>query len=923
MKKYNSTLNLPKTDFPMKAQLPIKELDVFKYWQKINVYQKMQEKNSDKSTFVLHDGPPYANGEIHLGHALNKILKDMVVKFKNMSGFKVNFVPGWDTHGLPTELKSQSITKNYNELSDVELRDVCSKTALNYLEIQRESFKRLGIFADWENPYITLEPRFEAKQIEVFAELAKRGAIYRGLRPVYWCSECRTALAEAEIEYNQDACDSIYVKFQLIDDEGKFANLGINNEKIFFVIWTTTVWSLPGNVAICVNSEFEYSLISANGEFYVIASKLVEASCGVAGIKNYEVISIFKGSQLENIKTQHPFLPRVSKVILGDHVTVESGTGCVHTAPGHGIEDFEVCKNYGLEIPVPVNDYGYFTEEAGEFANLKISSSDENIIQTLKNKHLLFAQKNITHKYPHCWRCKKNVIFRATNQWFCSVSKFKDDALKAIANVNWIPVWGEERMKSMLTERNDWCISRQRKWGVPLPIFFCLECGEPFVDYESMLKVSKVFEKEGSNSWFANEADYFLSGTEKCSKCGSNKFKKEKDIMDVWFDSGSTHHAVLSKSEFPADIYLEGADQYRGWFQSSLLTSVGMNQGAPYKTVITHGWVVDDQGKKQSKSLGNVISPSEIISEYGADILRLWVASVDYTSDVKVSKNILSQISESYRKIRNTARFILGNLYDFCPKENLVSFDDLLSIDKWILLELKKLIQKCFESYENFEFYAVFHAVQSFCILNLSNFYLDILKDRLYTENSNDKKRRSAQTAMWYVLKDLVKIISPIISFTAEEIWSFIPKSEESESVFLNDALESFSLVEDDNLISYWRKIMKISDDIKINLEKARQSKIVGSSLEAQIIISADKKEFEFFDKALEDIKSVSIVSDVKLFLFTGTNFKIDVKKAPGRKCERCWMYSETVGKNNEYVDVCDRCVDVLKEMNFCVDVKN
>ncbi|MDR1240547.1 MAG: isoleucine--tRNA ligase [Oscillospiraceae bacterium] len=912
MKKYNNTLNLPKTDFPMRAKLPEREPEMISWWESEKIYEKVKKRNLGKPPFILHDGPPYANGSIHLGHALNKVLKDIVVKFKNMSGFRAEFIPGWDTHGLPTEIKARKSVENYGELSDIELRRVCAETALNYLEIQRDSFKRLGIFADWERPYITLNPEFESKQIEVFAELARRGAVYIGLRPVYWCSECSTALAEAEIEYKEDDCRSIFVKFRVIDDKNKFLPLGLDLKKVFFVIWTTTAWTLPGNVAICINSGFEYSLVKCRDEHYLIASSLVESCFDQIGVQDFKTIAVFKGIELENILIEHPILQKTSRVILGDHVKLESGTGCVHTAPGHGAEDFDVCAEYGLDVPMVVDSSGYLTEEAGQFAGEKIYESNEKIIKYLSENDLLFAIKNINHKYPHCWRCKGSVIFRATKQWFCSVSDFKKDALKAVEGVQWVPEWGRERISSMINERNDWCISRQRKWGVPIPVFFCENCGEPLINYDLIIKISKIFKKEGSDSWFSNDAGYFLNGNEKCEKCGFNKFKKEKDIMDVWFDSGSSHYAVLKNNKFPADLYLEGADQYRGWFQSSLLTSVGIGRGAPYKTVLTHGWVVDENGQKQSKSLGNVILPSEIIDEYGADILRLWIASVDYKSDVRISKNILSQIAESYRKIRNTARFILGNLYDFNPKIDFISFENLSSFDKWILIKLKKIIEKCLGFYENFEFYLVFHTIQKFCIIELSGFYLDVIKDRLYVESPKSVLRRSSQTTMWQILVNLVKLISPIMSFTAEEIWTYIPKLEESDSVFLNDiSLKNLNLQDDNELMFYWEKVKEISDSIKKELEKARKSGIIGSSLEADVIIYADKKSGNFIKKASEDIKFASIVSGISVF--EGDSFSIKIEKSDSLKCQRCWMYSKTVGENPDNHDVCSRCSEVLR----------
>ena len=681
---YNKTLNLPKTDFPMRASLPQREPEFLKKWNENDQYKKLMDYNEGKPLFVLHDGPPYANGDIHIGHALNKTLKDFIVRYKNMTGFKSPFVPGWDTHGLPTELaarKKAGITAESN-ISDLELRKICRDTALGYVNLQRESFKRMGIIAEWDNPYITLKKEFEQEQIKVFANMASKGYIYKGLKPVYWCSDCNTALAEAEIEYAEDPCHSIYVKFKVTEDFGKLTALGAELDKTYFVIWTTTTWTLPANVAICVGPNYEYSLLKANGEYYVMATDLAPVAMADAGITDYETVGIIRGDELEYMKTAHPFIDRTSLVIVGDHVTLESGTGCVHTAPGHGVDDFIVCKKYPeIPIVVPVDNKGVLTEEAGQFAGLTTEEANKPIAEYLDKIGALFALKKIKHQYPHCWRCHKPVIFRATSQWFCSVDDFKDAAVKAAEDVKWYPEWGKDRLQSMVLERADWCISRQRKWGVPIPVVYCKDCGKEIVDDGVMQKVSDIFGKEGSDAWYAHDAEYFLPEGFKCPHCGkSNGFEKESDIMDVWFDSGSSHAAVCRKRPYlkwPADVYLEGADQYRGWFQSSLLTSVAAGDGAPYKQIITHGWTVDGEGRKMSKSLGNGIAPQEIISKYGADILRLWVASADYHADIRISPEILKQISDNYRKLRNTARYCLGNLYDFDPDKDMVSNDEL------------------------------------------------------------------------------------------------------------------------------------------------------------------------------------------------------------------------------------------------------
>ncbi len=690
---YNLTLNLPKTEFPMRGGLPKSEPKTLERWEEEKVYDKLIEKNEGKPKYVLHDGPPYANGDIHLGHALNKILKDFIVRYKNMAGFQSPFVPGWDTHGLPTELKARAKAGigSSADISVLELRKLCEEFVTGYIDDQRSQFKRLGCIGEWDNPYITLKHEFEAEQIKVFAEMADKGYIYKGLKPVYWCPECKTALAEAEIEYAEDPCHSIYVKFRVTDDLGKFEAIGIDPNKVFFVIWTTTTWTLPANLAICVGPRYEYSVIKCGDEYYVMATDLYENAMAEAELTDYEVVATIKGAELEYMKTQHPFLDRESLLIVGEHVTLESGTGCVHTAPGHGVDDFNVCQNYDIPTVCPVDGDGKLTEEAGRFAGLTTDEANKQIAIYLDETGSLFALKKIIHQYPHCWRCKTPILFRATDQWFCSVDDFKDKAVDAINTVEWIPAWGKDRITAMVRDRKDWCISRQRKWGVPIPIFYCKDCGEPYVNKEAMLAVADLFGKEGSNAWLEKDASEILPEGTKCEKCGSSSFDKEKDIMDVWFDSGSSWRAVCKRRPYlgaPVDLYLEGNDQYRGWFQSSLLTSVATQGVAPYRTVLTHGMILDMERRKMSKSLGNGISPQEVTQQYGADVLRLWVASSDYQSDISISRDILKQMSEAYRKIRNTARYILGNLNDFDPETDMVDANDLMPIDKWAVVKL-------------------------------------------------------------------------------------------------------------------------------------------------------------------------------------------------------------------------------------------
>ncbi len=931
---YKSTLNLPKTDFAMQAGLPKREPEMLKQWYEDKLYETILEKNEGRPLYVLHDGPPYANGDIHLGTAMNKTLKDIIVRYKNMSGFKSPYVPGWDTHGLPTELKARKaagVSSSGDTISDVELRKLCRAFALEYLDKQRESFKRLGGIAEWDNPYITLLKEFEAKQIEIFAEMATKGFIYKGLKPVYWCPSCETALAEAEIEYAEDPCDSIYVKFRVTDDKGLLTAQGADLSKTYFVIWTTTTWTLPANVAICVGPSFEYALVKCGDEYYVMASALAPAAMEAAGKTEYEIVATMQGSDLEYMKTAHPFLDRTSLVIVGDHVTLESGTGCVHTAPGHGVEDYDVCHAHYPEIPVvvPVDSQGRMTEEAGPlFAGLSTEEANVAIAKHLEETGALFALQKIIHQYPHCWRCKHPVLFRATEQWFGSIDTIKDEALAAIRDVKWIPGWGEDRISSMVKDRSDWCISRQRRWGVPIPIFYCKECGEPLISKEAMYAVADLFRREGSDVWYEKDASEILPEKFHCEKCGCHEFTKERDIMDVWFDSGVTHAAVCDEREdlhWPADLYLEGHDQYRGWFQSSLLTAVAWRGTAPYKAVVTHGWTVDGQGLKMSKSLGNGIDPQEIIDKYGADILRLWVASSDYHADVRISPEILKQLSDAYRKIRNTARYMLGNLNGFDPDKDALPVSDMLSIDRWALSRLDALIAKAIEGYETFEFHQAFHAIHNFCVVDMSNFYLDVIKDRLYVEKADSRERRAAQTAMFIILDAMTRLLAPILAFTSDEIWQSMPHTagDDARHVMYNDMPktvaertgEAFS----ESFVATWDRIHEIRDVVKKALENARAEKQIGASLEASVTLFCDGELHEFLHSVEAELPTVFIVSGVKIAEGTGgtltdeaLGLSVLVEKAEGEKCARCWSYSNTVGEDPNHPDLCARCAHAL-----------
>ncbi len=928
---YNSTINLPKTEFSMRASLPQKEPELIKKWKEYDLYHKLLEHNEGKPSFILHDGPPYANGDIHLGHALNKLLKDFIVKYKNMSGYQAPYIPGWDTHGLPIERQviAKYGLKNMGQ-NQAEFRGHCMDFAYKYINNQKSQFERLGVIGDFEHPYLTLDKEFEATQLEIFGEMVEKGYIYKGLKPVYWCPKDETALAEAEIEYTDDPCKSIYVKFKVKKDNGVLESAIGNVDDIYFVIWTTTTWTLPGNVAVCLGADFTYNAVKVpSGQIYIIAEALCERVMSQAHIDQYEVAAQFSGSELERIVLQHPFLDRDSLVILGDHVTLESGTGCVHTAPGHGVEDFVVCSEHYKELPiiVPVDSKGYLNELAGEFAGLYYDESNKAIFDKLKSIDALLAYEDIVHPYPHCWRCKSPIIFRATEQFFCSVESFKDKAVECAHGVNWLPAWGEDRITSMIMERADWCISRQRIWGVPIPAFYCEKCGHQHMNKEIIQHVADIVRKEGCNAWFTHSAEELLPQGYKCKECGSTAFTKETDIMDVWFDSGSSHRAVLEHRKYhstPADLYLEGNDQYRGWFQSSLLTSVATTGKAPYKGVITHGMVVDGEGKKMSKSLGNGIEPIDITKQYGADILRLWVASADYQVDVRMSKEILQQLSESYRKIRNTARFILGNLNDFDCKKDMVAPEDALEIDKWAMNKLNALISTAISGYENYEFHQMFRVLHQFCVVDMSNFYLDIIKDRLYIEKADSILRRSAQTCMYLILKSITLLIAPVLSFTADEIWGFLQKQDsDNECVFLNDMPKPYLEYQDEAVMKKWNFIKELREDAKKALEIARAQKVIGASLEAHLTVYTDVDLSEVKD----DLAVALIVSKVSVLPYAQADtdafcgelndkYKFKVSFADGSKCERCWTYSETVGLDSQHPTLCSRCSKIIGEQN-------
>ena len=929
---YNQTVHLPQTDFPMRAGLPKREPEMLQEMYDHDLYHKMVKRNEGKPTFVLHDGPPYANGNIHIGTALNKILKDMIVKHRNMTGWCAPYVPGWDTHGLPIEsavLKDKKVKRD--EMTTAQFRTKCRDYAESYIEKMTGQFQRLGVLGEWENPYITLLPEFEAKQIEVFGKMAEKGLIYKGMKPVYWCPFDQTALAEAEIEYADDPCTTIFVKFPVADDKGKLGQYA-DLSRTYFVIWTTTPWTIPGNYAICLNAEFDYMLLQVpGGDVYVLAQDLAESVCKAAGIDYAActVLATLKGSAFELMRAKHPLFDRESVILNGEHVTLDAGSGCVHTAPGFGAEDFQICQQYDkaglthIGVPVPVNAKGVMTDERynGQF----YAKGNDMVVADLEAEGFLVAKENITHSYPHCWRCKHPIIYRATEQWFCSVDAIKDAAVKACDSIQWKPEWGKERMTSMITERNDWCISRQRVWGVPIPIFYCEDCGADIVTPETIAHVAALFREHGSNVWFDREAAELLPQGFVCPKCGKAHFTKETDIMDVWFDSGSTWAAVAAERpylKYPADLYLEGGDQYRGWFQSSMLTSIAVNGVAPYKQIATHGWTVDGEGKAMHKSLGNAVSPDEVIKDYGADMLRLWVASADYTQDMRISKDIMKQLSQAYLKIRNTARYMLGNLCDFEPDRDLVPAEHLMELDRYALHTFNELAKTARAAYDRYEFHAVYRAVYNFCVVDMSNFYLDIIKDRLYC--GAEAERRSAQTALYHILDGMTRLIAPILAFTSDEIWHAMRHAQgvNAESVLFNDMPgDNAAFALDAAAKDRWAKLVSLRDAVNKALENARNAGVLKKAQDTDVTLSVSESDAAFL--AGVDLASLCIVS--KVTVTTGAvegeksedclipcTIAVALDESP--KCPRCWNHSEHIGADGHHNQLCDRCAAVVGE---------
>ena len=931
---YKDTLNLPKTAFPMKANLAKKEKELLEFWDKNRTYEKMQQRGSRKN-YILHDGPPYANGHIHLGHTLNKVLKDMIVKYKTMQGHYSPYVPGWDCHGLPIEHQVDKKLGSKKDSTPInEKRKLCREYAKRFLDIQRDEFKQLGVFGDWDKPYITMSYDYEATIIREFYRFVEKDYVYKGKKPVHWCPNCVTALAEAEVEYADKESPSIYVKFRVLDSKGKF---DLDPDKgTYFVIWTTTPWTLPANMALALHPDFHYEHVKTPDGDLIIAQDLIPDCMEKIGYEDadYTVTNgAWAGATLEGIVCKHPWIEREVKTILGDHVTLEQGTGVVHTAPGHGEEDFEIGLKYGLDVFAPVNDKGVFTEEADEFSGQFVFKANDNIINKISDLgSLLGDTEMIAHSYPHCWRCKKPVIFRATEQWFISMEKndLRKRALEEINKTTWIPKWGFDRINGMVESRPDWCLSRQRSWGVPIALIQCSDCREYIKEKSVMDHIVSQVEQSGADIWFEKSEKELLPEGYTCPKCGAANFDKETAILDVWFDSGVSHAAVIEADDrFPelADLYLEGSDQHRGWFQSSLLTSVGTRDRAPYKAVLTHGFVVDGKGKKMSKSLGNVISPQEITKKYGSEILRLWSSSADYRDDLRISNEILARLVEAYRKIRNTSRFLLGNISDLALDDaalGRLNKEALTELDRLALSMLQSLIKKVSHSCETFAFYEVYHAIYQFCIIDMSSFYLDILKDKLYTFKTDDKERRASQAVLYNILISLTKLIAPILSFTAEEIWSHIPGDRE-ESVFMSDFPQVNPDFLDPELESKWSGLSRIRDEVNKALELKRQEKFIGNALEAKAVLYAQDATFQLLNDNIDFLPTLFIVSAVEIGQFKDApdnaygsteldNVSILVDKADGNKCERCWNWNVSVGTHNDHPGLCKRCCKVLAD---------
>ncbi len=917
---YKATLNLPTTDFPMRGNLPQREPEIMQRWTELDLDSRLNEATTDKPNFTLHDGPPYANGNIHIGHALNKILKDIVIKSKRMQGYYAPYIPGWDCHGLPIELKvDQKLGKKKRDMSKVEIRKECRIYAKEWVDIQSEEFRRLGIFGDWKHPYLTMTTDYEAATARELARFAERGGLYKGRKPIHWCSSCVTALAEAEVEYEDHTSPSIFVKFPF-NDELPAGFDELQGKPLSFVIWTTTPWTIPANLAVCLHPELPYVAIDTGADILIMAEGLYESVLSKLEISDYKVLKTFQADIFEKLQCRHPLYDRASLIVLGDYVTLEAGTGCVHTAPGHGQDDYQTGLRYGLDIYNPVDDYGRYQKDLEFFGGEKVPDVNPQVNAKLAEVGALLAEEKLSHSYPHCWRCKKPIIFRATEQWFISMeaNQLREKALDHINDVQWIPHWGRSRIYNMIENRPDWCISRQRSWGVPITVFYCNNCDAALADGKTMHHVADLFEETGSDLWFEKEAKELLPEGTCCPACNHDDFRKEMDILDVWFDSGVSHAAVVEPSDrlkTPADLYLEGSDQHRGWFHSSLLASVGTRDTAPYKAVLTHGFVLDEKGRPMSKSVGNVVAPEKVIKQYGAEILRLWVATQDYRNDTRVGDAILKQVSEAYRRIRNTARYILGNIHDFDPTTDSVADAELFEIDRWALSRLENLGNRVLKSYDTYDFHVLYHAVHNFCAVDMSAFYLDVLKDRLYTSPTAGPSRRSAQTAMFRILDALTRMMAPVLSFTAEEIWGFMPGQRE-DSVHLADFPAFEVSLNDPALEEKYERILAIRSDVAKVLEQSRNEKIIGHSLDARVELAAEGKLGALLKSETDQLAGLFIVSQVEVTdsLTDGTSgealpeLKIKVSKALGDKCSRCWNYATSVGENEQHPEICHRC---------------
>ncbi|MBH0196048.1 MAG: isoleucine--tRNA ligase [Nitrospira sp.] len=935
---YKATLNLPKTDFPMKANLPQREPELLAWWEQQKLYEQIQEAGKGRPRYVLHDGPPYANGRIHIGHALNKVLKDIIVKSKTMAGFHAPYVPGWDCHGLPIEHQvMKELGDKKKDLDVSAIRKLCRDYAEKYVTIQREEFQRLGVLGEWQQPYRTMTPAYEAAIIREFGKFVERGGVYKGLKPVLWCTQDQTALAEAEVEYENHTSPSIYVKFPIVTSPAVLSRTfpgipfpdGITS--ISVVIWTTTPWTLPANQAVCLNSDFDYVFVQVGSELLIVAEKLLESVAKACGIEAYQIVGVKKGGAgFEGLETQRPLSTGLSPILLGDFVTLDQGTGCVHIAPGHGMEDYILVLNHNakaspgerLEILAPVDNGGRFTEIVKEFSGQHVFKANPKIVEYLQANGRLLGHGSLNHSYPHCWRCKSPVIFRATEQWFVSMetNDLRREALAEIERVRWIPAYGRDRINGMIEKRPDWCLSRQRVWGVPIPGFTCVGCRKVLADPNIIEHIAGLIESKGTDVWFERSAAALLPPETACSGCGGTMFEKERDILDVWFESGVSYAAVLkSRKWWPADLYLEGSDQHRGWFHSALLAGVTTDRRAPYQAVLTHGFVVDGQGKKMSKSTGNVVAPQDVIKQSGAEILRLWVAAQDYREDLRISQEILSHLIEAYRKIRNTCRFLLSNLYDFDPAQHRVAYAQLPELDRWALLRLGELIPRVRNGYEEFEFHTIVHALNNFCSVDLSAVYLDILKDRLYTFHKDAPERRSSQTVLYDILVVMTKLMAPVLSFTAEEVWRTLlaqmPGFATVQSIHLEAFPEADPLWKDSQLAARWERLLECRSVVQGVLEESRREKTIGSSLEAHVRIEADADYFKFLKPYETNLSSFFIVSSVTLAHSAGGRepVRVTVAKSSAGKCERCWNYREAVGKDTAHPTLCDRCLEAIR----------